>query len=138
PVGPGVPSAETPLHALMFRIEPNIGAVIHTHSVASTVLGLEITGATALDLQGYEMLKAFPGVSTHETCISIPVFDNTQDIPALARDVERRWASAPFPGYIVRGHGLYAWGPDVDVALRAIEALEFLVRCELEKRRVRS
>jgi methylthioribulose-1-phosphate dehydratase len=137
PVGAGVPSAETPLHALMFRLDSRIGAVIHTHSMATTVLGLTLAGETSLDLRGYEMLKAFPGITSHEVCVSIPIFDNTQDVPALAGEVQRRWTLGEFPGYVVRGHGLYAWGADVDVALRAAEALEFLVGCELEKRKVR-
>jgi methylthioribulose-1-phosphate dehydratase len=130
------PSAETALHALLFRLDPRVGAVIHTHSVGATVLGLSMPGSRALDLTGYEMLKALPGVTTHTARVCIPVFENSQDIPALAREVEARWREEPFPGYMLRGHGLYAWGEDLHLALRSAEALEFLVACELEKRRV--
>jgi methylthioribulose-1-phosphate dehydratase len=136
-VGAGVPSAETPLHALMFRLTPSVGVVVHTHSVPATVLGLADGDRDALDLQGYEMLKALPGVVSHETRVSIPIFENSQDIPALAAEVQRRWACATFPGYVLRGHGIYAWGRDVDAAMHATEALEFLIACELEKRRLR-
>jgi methylthioribulose-1-phosphate dehydratase len=136
PIAAGVPSAETPLHALMFRLDSRIGAVVHTHSIPSTVLGLALQRQGALDLDGYEMLKAFPGVSSHETRVSIPIFENSQDIPALAHDVERRWDRARFGGYLLRGHGLYAWGKDIDTAVNAVEALEFLVACELERRKL--
>jgi methylthioribulose-1-phosphate dehydratase len=136
PVAAGVPSAETPLHALMFRLDARIGSVIHTHSVASTVLGLVLRAEPALDLEGYEMLKAFPGVRSHEARVSIPIFENSQDVPALAREVQRRWDAGPFPGYLLRGHGLYAWGGGVDAAVHAVEALEFLVACELERRKL--
>jgi methylthioribulose-1-phosphate dehydratase len=134
--GIGKPSAETPLHVIMFRADPSIGAVLHTHSVRSTVLGRVLTGQHSLDLVGYEMLKAFPGVTSHAQSIRIPVFENSQDIPALAQRVQERWQAGPFPGYLIVGHGLYAWGVDVDAALVAIEALEFLVSCELETRMV--
>lgn len=137
PVGFGVPSAETPLHAQMFRLDPRIGAVVHTHSVPCTVLGLALPERRSLDLEGYEMLKALPGIASHEARASIPIFENTQDIPALAREVQRLWAVEPFAGYVVRGHGLYGWGVDVDAALRSVEALEFLVACELERRKLR-
>ena len=129
------PSAETPLHALMFRLDPSIGAVVHTHSVTCTVLGMQLAGLPSLELVGYEMLKALPGVTTHERPVSIPIFENSQDVRALALRVQERWQTAPFPGYVLRGHGLYAWGQDVDAALRAAEGLEFLMACELEKRK---
>lgn len=134
--GGAAPSAETPLHALMFRVDGAIGAVLHTHSVCTTVLSLELEDASALELTAYEMLKAFPGVDSHTAHVSLPIFDNSQDVPLLAREVEARWRKEPFPGYILRGHGAYAWGATLPLALRSAEALEFLVACELEKRRV--
>lgn len=137
PVDRGAPSAETPLHATMFRLDPQIGAVIHTHSVASTVLGLVLKGESRLVIEGYEMLKALPGVSDHETSVTLPIFENSQDMFGLARDVREHWQRGAFPGYILRGHGLYTWGIDLDAALKAVEALEFLLACELERRKVR-
>ncbi len=139
PAGAGRPSAETPLHALMFRLDAGIGAVIHTHSVPCTVLGMLLAGAPSLDLAGYEMLKALPGVADHRAPVAIPIFENSQDVRALAAEVEQRWQRcqpAPFPGYVLRGHGLYAWGRDLEAALRAAEGLEFVLACELEKRKV--
>jgi methylthioribulose-1-phosphate dehydratase len=38
-------------------------------------------------------------------------------------------------GYLIRGHGAYVWGPDMDVALARLEGLEFLLACALERRR---
>ena len=133
----GTPSAETPLHALMFRLDPSIGAVIHSHSIVSTVLGMVVEGRASIDLEGYEMLKSLPGIESHAQRVSIPIFDNSQDVPAIARAVEARWRVGPFKGYVLRGHGLYGWGPSLDVAMRVIEGLEFLLACELERRKVR-
>jgi methylthioribulose-1-phosphate dehydratase len=137
PIDEGRPSAETPLHAVMYRLDSSVGAVVHTHSVHSTVLGLEAGGRGALDLAGYELLKAFPGIATHDTSVSVPIFDNTQDMLALSRAVAQRWV-APCPGYLIRGHGLYTWGATMEEALRAVETFEFLFACELERRKLRS
>lgn len=75
------PSAETALHTLLYRFYPHVTGVLHVHSVAATTLSRHLAAATEIRLQGYEMLKAFPGVSTHETELRLPVFENSQDIP---------------------------------------------------------
>jgi methylthioribulose-1-phosphate dehydratase len=136
------PSAETPLHTLMYRLIPSLGAVLHIHSVHSTVLGMVLSGKTELELEGYELLKALPGIATHEARVSLPIFENTQNMAALARSVTERWKAGqtgqtgPSVGYLIRGHGLYTWGSTMEEAMRAVEALEFLFACELERRRM--
>jgi methylthioribulose-1-phosphate dehydratase len=136
PIDGGRPSAETPLHVAMFRADPRIGCVLHTHSVRSTVLGRLLARQTEIDLVGYEMNKAFDGVSSHTDRVTIPIFENSQEVPILAERVRQRWMRERFVGYLIVGHGLYAWGGDVDRALIAIEALEFLVSCEVESRMI--
>jgi methylthioribulose-1-phosphate dehydratase len=136
PVHAGRPSAETPLHTVMYRLDPSLGAVLHIHSVHSTVLGLALERRTEIDLVGYELLKAFPGVATHEEHVLVPIFDNTQDVSSLAQRVSARWRNRTFFGYLIRGHGLYTWGRTMDDALQLVEALEFLFACELERMKV--
>ena len=132
------PSAETLLHTTVYGQRPDIGAVLHTHSVKATVLSRLIPEGEAVVLEGYEMQKAFAGTSTHETRLQVPVFANTQNIAALAGDVRRWQADNPgAPGYLIRGHGLYTWGRDMEECLRHVEAFEFLFDCELETMRVR-
>jgi methylthioribulose-1-phosphate dehydratase len=132
------PSAETPLHVLMYRTVPTVGAVVHTHSIQSTVLGVTEPQRGHVQLEGYEMLKAFPGIGSHEAAISVPIFDNTQDMSALAQRVAERLRNDACYGYVIRGHGLYTWGPSMQEALRSVEALEFLFACEAERRRLPS
>jgi methylthioribulose-1-phosphate dehydratase len=107
PLSPGRPSAETPLHTALYRWSEDIGAVLHSHGPASTVLGLRQPSRARLVLAGYELLKAFTGVERHQTRLVFPVFDNTQDIAALADDVSAWLDSSPPPcfGYLIRGHG---------------------------------
>lgn len=129
------PSAETALHLQLYRWAPGIGAVLHVHTEAATVLSL-LTEADAVELTGFELLKALAGVRTHEAVVTLPVFANTQDVDALAAEVDAHAARLGMPhGYLIRGHGLYAWGADLAEAVRHVEALDFLFRCKLALRR---
>ncbi|MFH5923229.1 methylthioribulose 1-phosphate dehydratase [Roseomonas xinghualingensis] len=126
------PSAETGLHCGAYRAFPEARAVVHGHSIANTVLSRR--AGDSIRLEGYELLKAFPGLQTHEAAIELPVLDNDQDIARLQAEVEARWARmAPpvLPGYLIRGHGVYVWGPDMDAALARLEGLEFMLACEM-------
>jgi methylthioribulose-1-phosphate dehydratase len=42
----------------------------------------------------------------------------------------------PLWGYLINGHGLYAWGSDMAEARRHLDAFEFLLGCELEMRKL--
>lgn len=128
------PSAETLLHTQLYRWQPGIGAVLHTHSVNATVLS-RLTLSDSLVFADYELQKAFSGVSTHESQVEVPIFDNDQDIARLAGKVQP-WLDAhpQCVGYLIRGHGLYTWGPRMSDALRQVEAFEFLFECELKVR----
>ena len=131
-------SAETLLHTVLYQVFPDAGAVLHTHSVKATVLSRLIPPGQSLELEGYELQKAFAGVTSHEGRLSVPVFDNTQDIPALAEQTGEWFRAHPEqPGYLIRGHGLYTWGATMADCLRHVEAFEFLFECELETMRVR-
>ncbi len=126
------PSAETLLHMALYGLDADIGAVLHTHSVSSTVLSRLVDGGV-LTLRGYEMQKSLSGNTTHDAEAAIHVFDNTQDMPELAAQLHQRWLQRPLQwGFLVRGHGLYAWGRDMAEARRHLEGLEFLFACELE------
>jgi methylthioribulose-1-phosphate dehydratase len=122
-------SAETGLHLQAYRRDPGIGAVVHVHTLNATVLSRHLADAGAVVLRGYELLKAFAGIGTHETELVVPVFANSQDMHALADRVAAYAHAAP--GYLLAGHGLYAWGRTMREALRHAEAFEFLFGCEL-------
>ena len=128
------PSAETLLHTQLYRWRPEIGAVLHTHSVNATVLS-RLCLSDSLVFADYELQKAFSGVATHESQVTVPIFDNDQDIERLASRVQPWLDRHPdCVGYLIRGHGLYTWGAQMRDALRQIEAFEFLFECELKMR----
>ena len=135
---PGI-SAEAPLHIERYRSDPAIGAVLHIHSVAATVLSRQDAKRGSVRIEGFEMQKALDGFVTHEGVAELPVFDNAQDTHALARRVrERIGAGSAVPGYLLAGHGMYAWGRTLAEARRHVEGLEFLLQCALEERRIRT
>ena len=130
------PSAETLLHTQLYSWRPEIGAVLHTHSVNATVLS-RLTPGDSIEFEDYELQKALSGVSTHESTVRVPIFDNDQDIERLAAKVQPWLEAHPdCVGYLIRGHGLYTWGARMSDALRQIEAFEFLFECELKTRAV--
>jgi methylthioribulose-1-phosphate dehydratase len=133
------PSAETLLHTQIYKQYPDANAVLHTHSRNQTVASRLFADAGHVRLEGYELLKAIAGHSTHETRIDLPVFPNTQDMNELVDRVDD-WirADKPLYGYLIDGHGIYTWGRDMAETERHIEAFEFLLACELDLRRLRA
>lgn len=120
-------SAETLLHTTIAS-KPGVGAVLHTHSIASTVLSKKYCSKEFLEIQGFEMIKAInlDGVKvTHETFIKLPIFANSQDMVALSSIVDQNYDKLP-KGFLIAGHGLYSWGKDLSEAKRHIEGYEFL------------
>ncbi len=131
------PSAETLLHTQLYQRFPEIGCVLHTHSQQQTVASRLFAARGKVRLEGYELLKAFPGMHSHDASLDLPVLPNSQDMPALAAEVERLLDQQTLHGYLIDGHGLYTWGRDADEALRHLEAFEFLLAVELDLLRLR-
>ncbi|HZE71192.1 MAG TPA: methylthioribulose 1-phosphate dehydratase [Pyrinomonadaceae bacterium] len=121
------PSAESPLHTRLAR-EFGTGAVLHTHSVWSTTLSELEAAKGGVAIEGYEMLKGLTNVQTHEHREWLPIVENSQDMIALAEMVSRTLRNSPAAhGFLLRRHGLYTWGSDLDEAKRHVEILEFLL-----------
>ncbi|MGH7509264.1 MAG: methylthioribulose 1-phosphate dehydratase [Gemmatimonadales bacterium] len=123
--GSGLPSAEASLHLAIARAR-GAGAVLHTHSIWSTILS-DAAEEDGLAFEGYEMLKGLDGVGTHEHREWLPILDNTQDWAAAVPQVEAILTEHPNAhGFLIRRHGLYTWGRDLAGAKRHLEILEFL------------
>ena len=122
------PSAETLLHVEIAK-RRSAGAVLHTHSVWSTILSdVWPSGPDAqLAIEGYEMLKGLAGVTSHEHRELVPILDNDQNMPRLAERVGETLERYPAAhAFLLRRHGLYTWGDTLADAERHIEILEFL------------
>jgi methylthioribulose-1-phosphate dehydratase len=109
-----------------------VNAIFHIHGLYSTVIGRAHAAKEAVRLKGWELQKALAGVTTHEATVEVPVFANDQDVAALSDRVAERLALPASkgrmraPGYLLAGHGLYAWGKNPKDAARHLEALEVL------------
>ncbi|MBT2142828.1 MULTISPECIES: methylthioribulose 1-phosphate dehydratase [unclassified Rhodanobacter] len=133
------PSAETALHTQIYRRWPEMNAVLHTHSRTQSVASRLFAAEGAVRLQGWELQKAITGYHTHESVLEIPVFPNTQHMPELVARVDA-WLDAgkPLHAYLIDGHGIYTWGRDMAETQRHLEALEFLLGCELDLKKLRA
>jgi methylthioribulose-1-phosphate dehydratase len=132
-------SAETLLHCLIADLVPAlggspVGAVLHTHSVWSTILSRADLARGSLRIEGYEMLKGLEGIATHDTFEEVPIFQNGQDMADLSGRIRERFTAAdwsnpkrpPCHGFLLSGHGLYTWGQSLSEARRHVEIHEFL------------
>lgn len=131
-------SAETLLHCLIAGSLPDVGAILHTHSTWGTILSRQALASPqtlgAIRIEGYEMLKGLEGITTHDTAIDLPVFQNSQDMVELSDRIREVLISpeggppeaSPHHGFLLSGHGLYTWGKTLAEARRHIEIFEFL------------
>ena len=133
--GEGRASAETELHCRIVKAT-QAGAVLHTHSVIGTVLSRHFEEQGGISFEGWEMLKGLDDINTHASSINIPVISNSQSMQELGDAIAPFLASAP-QGFLVAGHGLYAWGANLESSKRHLEILEFLLEVKLTQMQIR-
>jgi methylthioribulose-1-phosphate dehydratase len=122
----GRPSAETLLHLEIVKTR-GAGAVLHTHSVWSTMLSGIHEARRGFTISGYEMLKGLSGVTTHLHHERVPVVANDQNMERLGRQVHGLLEEYPEShAFVIARHGLYTWGETLADAERHVEILEFL------------
>jgi methylthioribulose-1-phosphate dehydratase len=131
--GNGRPSAETGLHLVIVQ-QFGAGAVLHTHSIAATLLSDRSAGDKGIPLEDYEMLKGLAGIATHEHREWVPILENSQDYTALSAELTSVLRqNLRCHGILLRKHGLYTWGRDITEARRHVEILEFLFEAEARR-----
>lgn len=130
------PSAEALLHSAIYQ-NTAAQSVLHVHTVWNTLVSEQFESAGAVNLSGYEMLKALNGISTHEHRERVAIFPNSQDMDALAKSVSKDLQEHPKSNaFLLSGHGIYTWGDSPDSAYRHLEALEFLFEVIVRKGRM--
>jgi methylthioribulose-1-phosphate dehydratase len=120
------PSAETSLHDVIYRLAPEARACFHVHSIPGNVAARLAEGGS-LPLPPLEMIKGL-GIWEEEPEVALAVFPNHAHVPRIAEEVAARFAAEPprVPGFLIRDHGLTAWGRDSDAALNHVELFEYL------------
>lgn len=120
-------SAETLLHLHLYDLFQDSVCVLHVHSPFATILSMA-EKADFIELDGFEMAKAFKNVKTHEHIERVPVVDNSQDMNDIIARLEKR-LNDNVHAYLIRGHGFYTWAQSIEKAKYQVEAFEFLFNC---------
>ncbi len=122
------PSAETLIHCKLYELFPEMMCIVHSHSVYS-VLHSSVNNYEVY-FEGYEVLKGFEGIKTHETKVELPIFDNDQDMERFCTLLNENINRLTIPAFIMRKHGTYAWGKSIAEAKRHLETAEYLLEVE--------
>lgn len=130
------PSSDTPTHLVLYRAFPDIGGVVHTHSLYASAWA--------------QAQREIPPLgTTHADYFHGPVpctrLMNPREIKSAYEEntgrviVERfrRLRPLDFPGVLVACHGPFAWGGSVEQAAENAVALEYVARQASETVRLR-
>jgi methylthioribulose-1-phosphate dehydratase len=126
------PSAETLIHCVLYQLFPETQCILHSHSVYS-VLHSAVCEKN-IPLEGFEVLKGYDGIDTHEVSVELPIFDNSQDMPAFCAALTDQKSRLNIPAFVMRKHGTYAWGKNLFEAKRHLETTEYLLEVEWKLR----
>lgn len=133
--GVGKVSAEAALHVAIAKLK-GATCILHTHSVANTVLSTRHLKEGEIRISGFEMLKTLGSNTTHEREEVLPIVANSQDMNHLSKEIVQVLGRIPdAKGILLAGHGLYTWGDDIFSARRHVEGFEFLLEVLLNLHR---
>jgi methylthioribulose-1-phosphate dehydratase len=124
-------SAETKIHCELYDLFPSTKYILHSHSKASTLISHLKKADKKITFSGYEVLKGLPPITTHESTVDLPIFENSQNMDAFRLVIRNNQKSLAINGFLMEKHGLYTWGDSFLAAKKHLEILEFLLDCEL-------
>lgn len=109
-------SSDQALHRAVYAARPEAGAVLHAHGAHLVALTLDGNDLEPVDLEGQ---LYFPRVPV----IDIPYEEYFERSPEAVAQ-----ALAGHRIAVVRGHGMYAWGHDLEEAYKWICSLDLAAR----------
>ena len=129
------PSSDTPTHLVLYRAFPEIGGVVHTHSLHATAWAqarrkIPAYGTTQADYWFGEVpctraLTPREIKGDYETNTGHVIVESFKKLNPLEH-----------PAVLVAGHGPFTWGRDVDDAVHNAVVLEFVARLASETLRI--
>ncbi|MFC0438907.1 methylthioribulose 1-phosphate dehydratase [Kutzneria buriramensis] len=124
------PSAETSIHAAIYKAFPDCGAVVHAHPPYATAVAAKAmaAGQDTVRFTDFEIIKGFGVADPSE--LAVPVFTNWSDVPRIAVEVGKR-LDGSVPVLLIAHHGVTAWGPTLEIARNRVECIEALCRLHL-------
>jgi methylthioribose-1-phosphate isomerase/methylthioribulose-1-phosphate dehydratase len=125
------PSAETTIHAALYRLFDDCGAVVHAHPPYATAVAARAAWAGA-DVVEFRDLEIIKGLGTAKPdAVLVPVFENHADVSRIAADVSTQLAHDAPPVLLIGAHGATSWGPTLEVARNRMECVEALCQLRL-------
>lgn len=112
--GPYKPSSEWHFHRAILNSNPSFGAVVHTHSMFSTILSMAHTEIPAC----HYMIAAFGGSTVR--CADYSTFGTAELSAGILQAMHERSAC------LMGNHGMVAAGSDLDKAMWSAVELETL------------
>jgi L-fuculose-phosphate aldolase len=122
--GDGVPSSESLLHAAIYRARPDVGAVIHTHSVYASAFA--VAGEAIPPILDEQVLILGGGIAVAEYAPSASHELADQALLALG---DRAAA-------LLRHHGAVGVGADLDEAVAVVALVERIAQIRLITRQL--
>jgi len=111
------PSVESAMHAAIYRVRPDVNAVIHTHQVYASALTLIRAPIPAL----FDEQARFLGRS-------VEIIPYAPSGTGMLRDVIARHVRDHNNAYMLQNHGALVFGHDME---RAVHNVEILEKCSL-------
>ena len=124
------PSAETLIHCFIYQMFPETKVILHSHGV-NPVLVSSIE-KSEVSFEGFEIQKGFEDQKTHLNRITIPIFENSQEMTFFEKELVYKQSQLSNHCFIIRKHGTYAWGKSLFEAKRHLETLDYLCECKLK------
>ena len=129
------PSSDTPTHLVLYRAFPEIGGVVHTHSLYATAWAqarrkIPAYGTTQADYW-YGEVPCTRALTPRE--IKGDYETNTGHVIV---ESFKKLNPMEHPAVLVAGHGPFTWGRNVDDAVHNAVVLEFVARLASETLRL--
>ncbi len=131
------PSAETAIHAVLYRLFPDAWSCLHGHLVDGVIAASRAKkGAKTLRLPAIEMIKGFD-IWQQNPKADLPLFENHLDVAKIAKEIEARFKKSKLAvtALMIRAHGPTVWGGGLQEAYNRFEILEYLLRYQAQARR---
>ncbi|MDR2674844.1 MAG: L-ribulose-5-phosphate 4-epimerase AraD [Opitutaceae bacterium] len=124
------PSSDTPTHRRLFLAFPEIGGVVHTHSLHATAFAQAGQGIPALGTTHADYFFGAIPVTRKLTPAEIGggAYEWETGAVIVERFKEADIAPLDCPAVLVNRHGPFTWGPTAAKAVETASALEYIAR----------